>query len=85
MHVIFFQNLWWVIRGPASIKILNLRSLVEPGAKWKPAMEQTKRAAAKDIDENLENDAGYAVAYHEGQCFVIDSPIYSNPVGESHI
>lgn len=80
-----WSNLWWVIRGPASIKILNLRSLVEPDRKWKPAIETSKRAAGKEADENLESDGGYAVAYHEGECFVIESPIYSNPVGESHI
>ena len=33
------QTLWWVIRGPTTIKSLNLRSLIEPSEKWGPALQ----------------------------------------------
>ncbi|CAD5120066.1 DgyrCDS8648 [Dimorphilus gyrociliatus] len=37
------KNLWWVIRGPYAIKVLNLRTLIEPSSKWGPALEKIEK------------------------------------------
>ena len=79
------QNCWWIIRGPATIKMLNLRDLVRPSSKWGPALAHNRKtpAAEEETGGVAAPEENYAVAYSEGQCFVVGMSSYTE--GDSHI
>jgi len=69
----------WVVRGPASIKMLNLRDLFRPDPSWGPALAENRSmpnitsqevVAPPPVPESL-------VSFHEDQCFIIATPSYS--------
>jgi hypothetical protein len=82
------QVFCWLFRAPSTVRLLNLRSLVAPDDLWGPANDHNRfpHAVSEPSEAAAETpDAGYAVAYHEGQCFVTSSAFYSQPVDDSHI
>ena len=81
------QNFCWILRAPRTVRLLNLRSLVVPDKLWGPALENSRSpTTVYEADAPPETpDAGYAVAYHEGRCFVTNSAFYSQSIDDSHI
>ena len=54
-EILLLQALWWVISGIHSFRSLNLRSLVEPGEKWGPAL-QINRIPQQHVTDLTIND-----------------------------
>ena len=73
-----------MVRGPAEINTLNLRSLVRPADDWGPALQENRTAQLPQDLPTLPADGATdpssdpTIQHREDRCFVTESAAYGS-------